>query len=188
MIRKINKPLSYYLGNFLIAISVFFLLFIYYPIIGLYLFPPKIDENLNRKGYYIQIPKIRAQAPIVTNVDPWNEKEYQTKLTQGVAHAKGTSIPNEQGSSFLFAHSSDLPWRISRYNTVFLRLPELKIGDDIYVFKNGKKTSYKVFAKKEVWPNEVKYLEKTSKNQLILQTCVPIGTAFKRLLIFAEPS
>lgn len=188
MIKKTHKPLSYHLGNLLIASSVLFLLFIYYPIIALYLFPPKIDEKINEKGYYIQIPKIRAQAPIVTNVDPFDEKEYQSKLTSGVAHAKGTSLPNGEGSSFLFAHSSDVPWRISRYNTVFLRLSELKIGDDIYVFKDGKKIAYKVFAKKEVWPNEVKYLENKGKNQLILQTCVPIGTAFKRLLVFAEPS
>lgn len=175
-------------GNFLIISSLLLLLFIYYPIIAIYLFPAKIDENPSHKGYFIQIPKIRAQAPIVIDVDPWKEKEYQSKLSLGVAHAKGTSAPNGEGSSFLFAHSSDVPWKLSRYNTVFLRLSELKIGDDIYVFKDGKKITYKVFAKKEVWPNEVTYLTQQGKNELILQTCTPIGTAFKRLLIFAEPT
>ena len=180
-----RNSFRYYIGNILMFSALAILFFVYYPFIRLYLDPPKISENLPSKGYFIQIPKIGAQAPIILNVDPWNSKDYLQKLTQGVAHAQNTALPWEKGTSFLFAHSSDVPWRISRYNTVFFRLGELKKGDEIFIIKNGEKLKYKVVDKKEVWPSEVEYLTETSKDQLILQTCTPIGTDLKRLLIFA---
>ena len=34
---------------------------------------------------------------------------------------------------------------------------------------------------------DVSYLIETKKTQLILQTCTPIGTSLKRLLVFADP-
>jgi len=184
VIQPQNK-FRYYIGNILMFSALAILFFVYYPFIRLYLDPPKISENLPKVGYFVQIPKIGAQAPIILNVDPWSKKEYLQKLTQGVAHAENTALPWENGTSFLFAHSSDVPWRISRYNTVFFRLGELNKGDDIYVIKNGEKLVFKVIDKKEVWPSEVEYLQETSKDQLILQTCTPIGTDLKRLLIFA---
>lgn len=208
-----RKSPFYYLGNFLIVTSVAALLFIYYPFIKIYIFPPKLG-NITAKGYFIQIPKIQAEAPIVLNVDPWNEKEYRAKLQKGVAHAKTTPPPGEKGVSYLFAHSSDNPWNIGRYNTIFFRIGELNLKDEILVFKDGKKYIYKVTDKKIVWPADVEYLTKKTSNyssspstnaqgklesrskglekdenkinQLILQTCYPIGTAFQRLLIFAE--
>ena len=180
-----RNSFRYYIGNILMFSALAILFFVYYPFIRLYLDPPKISENLPSKGYFIQIPKIGAQAPLILNVNPWDKKEYLQKLTQGVAHAKNTALPWEKGTSFLFAHSSDVPWRISRYNTVFFRLGELKKGDEIFIIKNGEKLKYKVVDKKEVWPSEVEYLTETSKDQLILQTCTPIGTDLKRLLIFA---
>ena len=60
-------------------------------------------------------------------------------------------------------------------------------GDIIIISKDRKLYKYKVTDKKTVWPNEVNYLLETKKTQLILQTCVPIGTSFQRLLVFAEP-
>lgn len=170
------------------AFSLLLLIFIYYPLINLYLFPNRQTNNIIDKSFYIEIPKINVKSSIIKNVDPFNEKEYRTSLEKGIAQAKGTVLPGEEGTTFLFAHSSDLPWRITRYNVVFFRLPELKRGDPIIIFRNGKEFKYKVSDKKTVWPNEVNYLLDTKKNQLILQTCVPIGTSLKRLLIFADPN
>jgi len=169
------------------AFSLLILVFIYYPIISLYLFPPKIDSKVLTKSFYVEIPKINVLSQIVPNVDPFNETEYRKSLEKGIAHAKNTSLPGDEGMSFLFAHSSDSPWRITRYNVAFFRLPELKNGDMIAIHRNGKAHKYKVVDKKTVWPNEVNYLLDTKKTQLILQTCVPIGTSLKRLLIFADP-
>ena len=170
------------------AFSLLLLIFIYYPIISLYLFPPKIDKEVLTKSFYIEIPKINIASQIIANVDPFSESQYRRALEKGVAQARNTSLPGENGTVFLFAHSSDLPWRITRYNIAFFRLPELKRGDSIIISRNGKRYKYKVSDKKTVWPSEVNYLLDTKKTQLILQTCVPIGTSFQRLLVFADPN
>ena len=167
--------------------AVLVLLYIYYPLIQIFIFPPKISANITKPGFFIQIPKINAEAPIIINVDAFNETEYRAKLKEGVAQAKGTALPGDKGTSFLFAHSSGPPWEIARYNTVFLRLGELQKGDKIYIFKNGKKLVFMVREKKEVWPNDVSVFKDLSRTQLIVQTCTPIGTDFKRLLIYADP-
>lgn len=175
------------------AFSFVLLVFTYYPIVKVYLFPQHVVQRFQPNSFSIEIPKIGVSAPIISSIDPFNEREYRGALKKGIAHAKGTRLPGEQGVSFLFAHSSDLPWRMSRYNTVFLRLGELANGDTITIRREGLAYTYKVVDKKTVWPREVNYLVqaqgrtkegKTSK--LILQTCTPIGTSLMRLLIFAE--
>lgn len=165
------------IGDFLIVFSFLMLVWIYFPILQLYLLPPTI--NLPDSSYYISIPKINALSPIVENVDPFSKNEYQEALRQGVASAKGMS-------NFLFAHSSLPPWEMTRTNTPFLKLGKLKNGDQIIVHKNGQDIIYSVVDKKEVWPNQVGYLLDNIEDQLILQTCTPLGTDLKRLLVFAQ--
>lgn len=181
-----KKPLTWYFGNLLMGFAFALLLFIYFPIIQLYFFPNNFQTEITKKGNFIEIPKIKARAPIVLNVDPWTQEDYQKQLKNGVAHAKGTSLPGEKGMIFLFAHSSDLPWRITRNNTAFFKLNKLKNGDTILLHKDGLKYTYKVKETKTVWPSEVSYLLGKDKDILILQTCTPPGTSFKRLLVFAE--
>lgn len=180
--HKLN--LKKFLGNLLIVSSLTFLGLIYLPIFKAYLpaSPKQVQSN-----YSISIPKINAYAPLVDNVDPWNEKEYREALTRGVAISKGFAKPGETGTVYIFAHSSDSPWRISSYNTVFFRLGELKQGDQITINYSGKTYKYQVSHSVEVWPSEVEALTKATGNQLILQTCTPIGTSLKRLLVFATP-
>lgn len=177
----------YHLGNLLIILSLIGSSYVFYPLLKIYLFPPSIAPIQQLKGTYLTIPKIRAQAPIIENINPWNQSEYLTALKKGIAQAKGTALPGEKGTIYLFAHSFGTPWEITWYNTIFLRLNELQKGDGIEITENGKKYLYKVREKKEVWPNEVNYLLDTKKTQLILQTCTPVGTSLKRLLIFADP-
>lgn len=160
---------------------------IFYPVISVYLFPPKIKNQNELRGNYITVPKIHAQAPLIYSVDPFNEKVYKEVLKKGVAQAKGTALPGEKGSVFIFAHSSGNPLEITNYNTVFLRLGELKKGDYVLVRFNNKTFKYKVTGSKIVWPNEIEYLKKRDRDELIIQTCWPIGTALKRLLVFADP-
>ena len=78
-----DKPLTYYLGSFLIAISLIILLVIYLPVLRAYL--PATDKSaLATSPYTINIPKINANAPIIDNVDPWNESQYREALKKGV--------------------------------------------------------------------------------------------------------
>lgn len=169
--------IKFLLGNFLIISSILLFILIYYPILSIYFFPTKL--NLVNLDDYIQIPKINAQAQIISNVDPWNKEIYEKALEKGVAQAIGFD-------NFLFAHSSLAPWKMTRTNTPFLRLGELRADDEITIHKDGKNSVYKVVDKKVVWPNEMAPLLKRGENELILQTCTPLGTDLKRLLIFAK--
>lgn len=182
-----NKPFSYHLGNLLIILSALLLFLGFYPLIGIYVTPPKITKVESLKGDYISISKIHAQAPIIFNVDPYNEPVYKKILEKGVAQAKGTSLPGQKGTVFIFAHSSGNPLEVTSYNTIFFRLGELKKNDLIEIKKDKKIYKYRVVDQKIVSPTDIKYLKET-KNQLILQTCWPIGTSLKRLLIFAVPT
>lgn len=184
---KPQKGFFYYLGNLLLISSVLSFFVIFYPVITSYLFPKPIKASAELKGDYITIPKIKAQAPLIFNVDPWKEDIYKEALRRGVAHAKGTSLPGEKGSSFIFAHSSGNPIEQTNYNTVFLKLGELKIGDSIEIKRDNKVYKYNVTQLKIVSPSEVDYLKNTKSDGIVIQTCWPIGTAFKRLLVFAAP-
>jgi LPXTG-site transpeptidase (sortase) family protein len=199
-----KQRVFFHLGNALIIVSLLGFGFTFYPVIQVYLFPQKnpcaftnpppsrdkgsipCNTKNNTKGFSVAIPKIGAYAPVIQNVNPWNEFEYKEALKKGVAHAKGTSLPGGNGTVYLFAHSSGAPWEITRFNTIFLRLGELQNKDTIIIVYKDKQYQYEVIDKKEVWPNETYYLESTLKNQLILQTCTPIGTSLKRLLIFSK--
>ena len=68
-------------------------------------------------------------------------------------------MPGEGGTVYLFAHSSDVPWRITRYNTASFKLDFVKNNDTIYIRRNGKEFKYRVYGKKTVWPSEVSYLK-----------------------------
>ena len=182
-----RRGILFHIGNLLIVLSLLTSFIVFYPVISAYLFPQQIKPANELKGDYITIPKIKAQAPLIFNVDPWNEAVYQEELKKGVAHAKGTALPGESGRSFIFAHSSGNPFEITRYNTVFLKLGELKIGDDIEIKRDNKIYKYAVTQTKIVNPTETEYLMKSETDGIIVQTCWPIGTSFKRLLVFASP-
>lgn len=133
------------------------------------------------------IPKIKANAKVIANVDPGKTTEYIEALKNGVAHAAGTVYPGEVGNSFLFAHSVGNFWEVNRWNAVFYLLRELSLGDEVDVFYQGRRYIYLVYDKKVVDPSEVGYLNSQANfPMLTLQTCWPPGTTLKRLLVFAR--
>jgi sortase A len=175
------------LGNALILVSLGVFGTFSFAIMRAYFFPPQVILAAEPSDtFQITIPKIQAQARVVEQVDPWNEAIYDEALKHGVAQAAGFALPGETGTVFLFAHSSAPPWEQIYNNTIFLRLGDLQAGDEVFLDRNKKRYRYVVTDKKEVWPHEVSYLDTKKQHQLILQTCTPIGTSLKRLLIFAE--
>jgi len=139
--------------------------------------------------FSIVIPKIGASAKVFPNVDPSNENDFLPKLTEGVAHAQGTVFPGLPGNIYLFAHSTDNFWNAGRYNAIFYLLKDLKEGDEIAVFFQGERHNYFVTQTRVVDASDVSFITQanTGKEQLILQTCWPPGTTWKRLLVFANP-
>ena len=137
--------------------------------------------------FSIVIPKIGANSKIIRDVDPLNSLEYQKKLTEGVAHAKGTALPGQKGNIFLFAHSSDNFINANRYNSVFYLINKLENKDKIYLIFNRKKYVYEVVDKKIVSAEDVSYLDPDSDiEKVTLMTCWPAGTTYKRLVVVAE--
>lgn len=139
--------------------------------------------------FSVVIPKIGANERVTANVDPSNGNEYLDVLRHSVAHAKGTALPGLNGTTYLFAHSADNFWDVGRYNAVFYLLKDLDVNDDVVVFFENKRFNYKVYDKKIVDPTEVGYMSANLGlgERLILQTCWPPGTAWKRMLVFAKP-
>jgi LPXTG-site transpeptidase (sortase) family protein len=135
----------------------------------------------------IVIPKINANADVVANVDPGNEKEYIKALQKGVAHAQGTTFPGEKGNIYLFSHSTDSPWNVARFNAVFYLLRELEPGDDIVIFYNDQRYDYEVYDKQIVPPTDIHFLTSIyDQSVLTLQTCDPPGTSLNRLIVRAK--
>ncbi len=145
--------------------------------------------GLANTDFSIYIPKIEARGEIIGNVDPADGAAMKKALTQGVAHAVGSVFPGMDGGTYLFAHSTDTPFNIARYNAVFYLLKELEKNDEIYVFFLDRIYKYQVIEKYIVDANDVSWLigSKTGPQRLILQTCWPPGTTLKRLIIVAKP-
>ncbi len=139
--------------------------------------------------FSVLIPKIGANAKITANVDPTEKSIYLPILKYSVAHAKGSALPDQNGSVYLFAHSTDNFWDVGLYNAVFYLLKELGKGDSVVLYYKQQRYNYTVTGSKIVDPSEVGYLVNAQKadKQLILQTCWPPGTTWKRLLVIAKP-
>lgn len=140
-------------------------------------------------NFTVIIPKIGANERIVANVNPDNESEYLEVLRTSIAHAKGTAYPGLGGTTYLFAHSTDNFWNVGRYNAVFYLLNKMEKGDEVVLFFSGKRFNYIVTDTKIVDANDIHYIDSFLGlgEKVILQTCWPPGTAWKRLLVFAEP-
>ncbi|KKP64635.1 MAG: hypothetical protein UR61_C0042G0002, partial [candidate division WS6 bacterium GW2011_GWE1_34_7] len=109
-----------YLGILLLLIGFVVILLTYMPVIKAYVeyyFAPKQVEEIKveistkeeittdirkdteivfvDKNFGLYIPKIKANAKVIRDVDPYDKEEYTNALIYGVAHAKGTALPNE---------------------------------------------------------------------------------------------
>jgi sortase A len=140
-------------------------------------------------NFSIVIPKIGASATIYPNVDPNNPEEFLPILAKGIAHAKGSVFPGMKGNVYLFAHSTDNWWNVGRYNAVFYLLKDLQAGDEIVIFFENQRYEYKVAYTTVADPTDVGYLTAShaGESRLVMQTCWPPGTTWKRLYVIARP-
>lgn len=149
------------------------------------------NQQLSPKdsGFSILIPKIGASAKVFPNVSPEDPNEFKPVLQQGVAHAKGSVFPGFSGTTYLFAHSADNWWDVGRYNAIFYTLNNLSDNDEIVIFFENKRYDYVVTKKMVAEPQDVSLLTARHEGpqQLVLQTCWPPGTTWKRLYIVAAP-
>lgn len=208
----VNKFLFYF-ATFLGFVGMLYIYWIYTPIINAYIAyknpnlpagrqAPLIVEPVGEQQkivevpidrFLLDIPKIKAHSEVMIGVESLNPKIYLPILDNNVvAHAKGTDLPGSgKGKSiYLFAHSSNQGINRARNNPVFYLLGQLEVEDVVYITIKDKQYIYRVFDKKVVGAKDIestKYREDESE-VVILQTCWPIGTDWKRLLVFAKRS
>ena len=149
----------------------------------------KEADSFGINSYFsVAIPKISASANIVANVDAARKDEYLQALKKGVAHAKGTFFPGQGESIFLFAHSTDSPVNIARYNAVFYLLRKLEKGDEVIIYFADKKYVYEVEEKVIAESGDTSWLaNELDEERLLLMTCDPPGTTWRRLIVVAKP-
>lgn len=139
-------------------------------------------------GYSIYIPKILAKSKVVSDVDPIDKKSYGAALKVGVAEAKGLAHPGVVGTTYLFAHSVGSSLDFIRYNAIFYLLHKLSIGDGVEIVYRGELHKYEIYDKQIIDGDDMTYLVPQEKEErVVLQTCYPPGTAWKRLIILAKP-
>ena len=123
------------------------------------------------------------------NVGPSNAEQLQA-MSNGIAHVRypgASAEPGQIGNSVFSAHSSS-DWTDSgAYKFIFVQLERLAVDDVVYINYQSKRYTYKVYDIKVVAPTDIGALNYTGNDPVItLITCTPLGTAQKRLLVFAK--
>lgn len=136
------------------------------------------------------VPKINVDVPIVWDATAADQNSLNNAMNNGVAwfNIPGASArPGEVGNFVVSGHSSNDWLDSGDYKFVFARLEQLTEGDVIYVNYNSVRYTYNIVRREVVKPTDVAALvDPTTKPLITLITCVPLGTANERLLVFAE--
>lgn len=148
----------------------------------------KTTKTPTYTDFHLLIPSLDISAPVIADVNGKNKETYFKALQGGVAHFNGTAKPGENSNVFIFGHSSYYLWDAGDYKTIFKNLEDIKVGDEISLWYQKKEYKYKVTETKVVEPTEISVLKPTPEEQLTLMTCVPPGTAEKRLIVIAKPA
>ena len=136
------------------------------------------------------IPKLNVDVPIIYGVNAADHNAQMKAMEKGAAHfaiAGANAVPGQVGNAVFSAHSSNDAFAAGDYKFVFAQNEKLVKDDIMYMHYQGKRYTYAVTKKEVVMPNEVSRIQiQTDKPMLTLISCVPLGTAEKRLLVFAE--
>lgn len=154
-----------------------------------------IDFDINIIPYEnrVVIPKIGKNIPLLDvnkkTVKDAKELEdiFMKELEKWIIKYPGSANPWEKGNSFIFGHSSNLPWVDWEYNDVFALLDKVVYNDEIIVYYWQKQYKYIIREKRVISPGEVSVLERwEDKSEITLMTCRPIGTTLNRLIVVWE--
>ena len=150
---------------------------------------PSSDAAVGPESRLI-IPKLNVDVPIIYGVNAADHNAQMKAMEKGAAHfsiAGANAVPGQVGNAVFSAHSSNDAFAPGDYKFVFAQNEKLVKDDIMYMHYQGKRYTYAVTKKEVVMPNEVSRVQiQTDKPMLTLISCVPLGTAEKRLLVFAE--
>jgi sortase A len=120
---------------------------------------------------------------------PVFDSDGQWALTNGVGHVPETSLPwSDAPQRNVYIEGHRIGWPGTGSHLVFYHLNKLSSGDEV-VLKNrdGEAYSYRVSEVLKVNPDDVWVMgEVVGRDMVTLQTCTPIPTYEKRLIVRAE--
>jgi sortase A len=120
----------------------------------------------------LTIAKINLDAVVV-------EGTSRKSLKLGPGHMQNSAVPGSSGNAVIVAHR----------DTFFRHLDELKLGDEIDLWRRGEMFRFAVTGRRVVEPTDLSALQKSPATQLTLITCYPthyVGPAPKRLVVVAR--
>lgn len=141
--------------------------------------------NINGSGAIgvVRIPKISVEQTLYHGT-------LSDTLSMGIGHVYGTALPIGEPStlSSIAAHSGGV------LHLMFSRLPELQVGDYIYMDVLEEETGYQIIAREIVNPEDMAarttFYEKKAKKEhtglLWLNCCYPIGVNTQRFVVVAQ--
>lgn len=136
------------------------------------------------------IDSIGVRAPIVFNVPDNNDLIYDN-LEKGVVHYSNTAKPGEPGAAIVLGHSSAYPWYKGDYGAVFALLSKLKVGDRFYVQYDDNRTFVYEMQQAIIFnpfenDQRLTDIENATGSSIILISCYPVGTNYKRIAVQAQ--
>lgn len=138
-------------------------------------------QGVRPKEFSLSIPKLKIENAKV--------KVDSTIFSENLALFPGTAIPGDVGNAFITGHSVLPQFNDPKnYRTIFTKLPDLEIGDDVYIQLEDETLHYTVLYSKVVDPKDLSVLSPISQNgrNLTLMTCVPPGSSSKRLVVITS--
>lgn len=122
------------------------------------------------------IPKIGVDNSIVEGKD-------DRALLRGIWHLPNTSTPDKGGNTVLTGHRFQY---LAGPRTLYL-LDQMKVGDIVIVYWQGKEYDYSIKERRIVNPDAVEILNNTDTPRLTIFTCTPLFSTKQRLVLIAEP-
>lgn len=138
----------------------------------------------------LTIERLGVSAPIVFNVGS-DQKQIYANLENGTVHYSNSPKPGLEGTSIVLGHSSAYPWYKGQYGAVFALLGKLNPGDRFTVqYEDGRTFTFAVKRSIVFSPlsNDARLseIENTPGSSLVLISCWPVGTNYKRIAVQAE--
>ncbi|HYF63873.1 MAG TPA: sortase [Herpetosiphonaceae bacterium] len=135
--------------------------------------PTATPAPLDQTPLFMYVPALELQTPIkevFLREDGWEVADYAVGYHHGTAHPGS-------GNTVTAGHAG-------LRGGVYARLPELQIGNDIYVETASTRFHYQVSEIKSVWPTQVEVMYPTAEPILTMITCTAWDT--QRLVVKAN--
>ena len=155
--------------------------------------PTKEQLEIASKPRHYELPSGAIMGLTVKTIDLYNAPVFDSDshwaLRNGVGHVPDTSLPwSETPQRNVYIEGHRLGWPGTGSHLVFYHLSRLKKGDEVILKdREGNSYRYQVSEIMKVNPEDVWVMgQVVGRDMVTLQTCTPIPTFEKRLIVRAD--